>query len=338
MAAMLGMSVSAAGNSAGVVTEDGITSVSVSKTVTTDGNTYAPATTFTFNVQNGAEGTYQGDTVQAGVTGGLTASQGAAFGPTIQTEVDSSYTASGSLAVNASAFSSPGIYHYVVSEANGGYEGISYDTAQYDVYLYVYNRSQSGTTNDLYVGNVVSVKGDQKADLAFTNDYGAGKDNDSTHDVKITKSITGNMADLTDDFHFDITINGAAGEYYKVVTNIDGTQTTTQMVSGTPATFTLGNGDSVQIYGLSEGDTYTVTEREAGQNGYTTAISGSSTTDNKTTSGTLDKDGTAITYTNSKSAGAATGIIMNIAPYIILVAVAAAAAVLFLRRRNSREF
>ena len=66
--AMLGMNVCAAG----VVTDtNGITSIDVGKTVTTDGNTFKPNTSFSFEVALGAAGTYDNNVVYAGVTDGL---------------------------------------------------------------------------------------------------------------------------------------------------------------------------------------------------------------------------------------------------------------------------
>ena len=69
MVSMAGMGVCAA-----PIVGDGnhaIEAVSVQKTVTTDGHTYAPDTSFSFRVANGGEGTFEGNVVSAGVTGGL---------------------------------------------------------------------------------------------------------------------------------------------------------------------------------------------------------------------------------------------------------------------------
>ena len=334
MVSMFGMTTFAADGLEG----DGntpITEVTVNKTVTTDGDTYAPNTTFGFDVNTAGETTYEGATVKAGVDGGLVFSEGAVFTPNMTT-VSGTYTANGSLDVNSTVFTEPGIYHYQVSEKQGSYDGIDYDDAVYDVYVYVYNRSTTGTTNSLYVGNIVSVdsKG-SKTDLAFTNDY--GKDNNTTHDVTITKNITGTMADLRDKFTFTVKVTGADGEQYKVETTGSTTNENVYLTSGKSETFTLGNGDTIHIYGLSENDTYEVTEDAANQNGYTTTINKDKTDDGKI-SGMLTTDGTQITYENNKAGEIATGIIMNIAPYIVLVAFAAVAALFFLRRRNNREF
>ena len=117
------------------------------------------------------------------------------------------------LAVDGSVFTSPGVYHYLVTEVSGDYEGMDYDNSTYDVYLYVYN-----SNNGLYVGNAVSVKNGDKADLAFTNDYGAREDNDSTHDITVIKEVTGTMGNkASQEFQFAVSVDGGEGEWYQVL-------------------------------------------------------------------------------------------------------------------------
>ena len=322
--AMLGMNVCAAG----VVTDtNGITSIDVGKTVTTDGNTFKPNTSFSFEVALGAAGTYDNNVVYAGVTDGLKPAAAAVSAPSANDTLSSSYTISGgSLAVDVSKFDKPGVYHYVVTETQGTYEGIAYDNSSFDVYLYVYNGNGC-----LYVGNVVSVKNGTKADLAFVNDY--GKNNDTTHDVTVTKEVKGNQADLNKGFQFDVSVNGGEGEYYKVVVKETATSTavTSAIASGANAvTYTIKNGGSIQIFGLSESDGYTINEHDYSGDGYVTT--------NRNNTGNATEDGTCITVTNTKNAGIPTGIITTIVPFALMVILAAVVAAVFLRRKNREEF
>lgn len=333
MTAMMGMTVSAEG----VVTDKkGINSVNVQKVVTTDGNTYAPNTSFEFNVDNGSAGTFNDGTntsvsVKAGVTDGLKFGTAATFAPDTDELTASSYEENATLTVDASEFDGPGVYHYVVTEKKGTYEGITYSEESYDVYVYVYN----GTAG-LYVGNVVSAKNGEKADLTFTNNYGSG-DNDSTHDVIIKKSVTGNQGDKNEEFTFVVGVNGGEGEVYKVVTTIDGSATTTYVESGKTITVqNVTDSDTIHIYGLSATDKYTVKETEANQNGYTTTYSD---TDVTTDDGaTVAADNTEMIVTNDRVASTPTGIAMTYGPYALMVALAGGMAVLFLRRRNREEY
>lgn len=273
MVSMAGMSVCAA-----PIVGDGnhaIEAVPVQKTVATDGHTYAPDTSFSFRVANGGEGTFEGNVVSAGVTGGLAADENAVFTPSGTTPL-ASYTAHGSLAVDGSVFTSPGVYHYLVTEASGDYEGMDYDNSTYDVYLYVYN-----SNNGLYVGNAVSVKNGDKADLAFTNDYGAREDNDSTHDITVTKEVTGTMGNkASQEFQFAVSVDGGEGEWYQVLVKetADAAAVEYHVVSGAQATsYSIKHGGSIQVLGLSESDQYSIIEDDysstmEGVNNYCIAV------------------------------------------------------------------
>lgn len=181
-AGMMGMNVSAAGVHSG----NPITTIPVTKNVLTDGNTMAPNTTFEFEVAVADAGTFndrnKNQVVYKGIDGGLTAETGAAFTPGGKGSAAETYTAEGSLKTDAAVFERPGVYHYIVTEKANNYEGVTTDTTSYDVYVYVYNR-----TDGLYVGNVVSAKNGGKADLIFNNDYGQDENKDTTHDVVIKK-------------------------------------------------------------------------------------------------------------------------------------------------------
>ena len=325
MVSMAGMSVCAA-----PIVGDGdhaIEAVPVQKTVATDGHTYAPDTSFSFRVANGGEGTFEGNVVSAGVTGGLAADENAVFTPSGTTPL-ASYTANGSLAVDGSVFTSPGVYHYLVTEASGDYEGMDYDDSTYDVYLYVYN-----SNNGLYVGNAVSVKNGDKADLAFTNDYGAREDNDSTHDITVIKEVTGTMGNkASQEFQFAVSVDGGEGEWYQVLVKetADAAAVEYHVVSGAQATsYSIKHGGSIQVLGLSESDQYSIIEDDYSSLGYTTT--------NKNNIGTLTADGTTITVTNHKDAASPTGLVTTVVPYALMLGMASSLGALFLRKKQRPE-
>lgn len=353
MLTALAMPAYAAGVTTGTETEP-VTSVTITKTVETDGNTYAPNTTFNFTVTEGGEKSFNDGTstvtAKAGVPGGLVAGNGAAFAPVTKEDEkvvapSVSYTATATLTVDDSVFKKPGIYHYVVTENNlpdndSAYEGITKDSSAYDVYLYVYNNANY---TDLYVGHVVTVKDGKtaKSDLSFTNNYGAGT-NDSTHDVTVTKTVAGNQGDQkNDEFNFNVDVNGANGEAYKVVvdydsttTNADKDQTLAITSNADPVTVTIKHNGKITIYGLSATDTYTIEETTgADAAGYTVDNNKSNDKTGKVT-GQTTRDGESYIVTNTKTATTPTGIVMNVAPYVLLVVVAAAGCFVFLRKRR----
>ena len=148
-------------------------------------------------------------------------------------------------------------------------------------------------------------------------------------------------------------IEAVPEKFYYVVYDSDdqpkagGTNTAT---SDDAFTVTLGNGEYVVVYGLSAGDQYTVIEDKAGEEGYVTSVTTGTTATNGTNT-PWDKDeeekdivgqvsansfenDAYVTYTNTKDASAPTGIAMDIAPYALLVVIAAAGCFVFLRKRN----
>ena len=340
MVSMMGMSVCAAGGVTGGTEDSPITSVPVNKTVSAAENTYAPNTTFNFTVSTGDTNpsNWDGKEVKQGILGGLKVKQGATFAPdttasTIYTPTDANKA---SLKTDASVFTEPGIYHYTVSEVDGGYEGITYDTTIYDVYVYVSAKldADKNTTNDMYVSGVVSAKSVDgeiaKSDLEFNNVY------NGVHKVTVTKKVQGGFATAGDTFKFNVTVNGATGEVYKVAYTTKNKPETTTVASGATIEVELGKDDTVTIYGLSATDSYTISEQGITDGKTTTGytVADNCGESDGIVSGKGGNEDANYIITNTKEAVAPTGIAMTVAPYILMVAVAGIFAVLFLRRRH----
>ena len=165
-----------------------VTEFNLTKEVTTDGNTHAPNTTFRFTITEGDASTFEGAVVSAGVKGGLTLDTANDFSFAPGDEVSASYTKTGKIKVDATKFSEPGVYHYLVTETQDTYNGITYDVTPRHVYVYVVN----GT--DGYEVEAVKVVKDgekDKADnLKIINTYGDGTPDDDIHDFIIKKTET----------------------------------------------------------------------------------------------------------------------------------------------------
>ena len=166
----------------------------------------------------------------------------------------------------------------------------------------------------------------------------------------------------------------AGEKYYAVVEELDAsgawTETTTIYTITSDAeamSFTLKHNQRLHVYGLSDTDTYTVVEKTA--TGYVTTVNGyivETNKDGKLTpndsgdgytntgltnnsknpnafEGTLGhtqanndpeiKDVTVL-YENNREAVSPTGIVTNVAPYALLVVIAAAGCFVFLRKRD----
>lgn len=102
---------------------------------------------------------------------------------------------------------------------------------------------------------------------------------------------------------------------------------------------TLKDGQQLHIYGVSKGEGYSVTEVEANANGYVTTIDNNGTpidqgSSGNAATGTVDNGAVTVTFTNTRNAITPTGLVMNVAPYVLLVLVAAGAGYVFLRKRE----
>ena len=307
--------------------------VTITKEITKDANDYAPAATFQFSITPGTavdavlveQGNIIQDAIYAGPAGGVYFAEGAG---TITSAPDASdigetTTTVGTTMVSMdnSKFSEPGIYRYNVSENTGSYEGVTYSTEvkYFDVYVNSDNQIYAYTFTDASAG-------DGKDDGVFTNDYGTTAD--KIYDVTITKTVAGNQGDKSKDFSFTINASGAEGEWF-YVTFSDQRAAETLVTGAESKTITLKDGQSATIHGLSRTDTYSVDEADYTSDGYKTTVEGSK-------SGSITAD-TTVAFTNTKDVTTPTGIVMNIAPYVLMVVVAAVLAVVFLRKRNNFE-
>lgn len=312
-----------------------VTEFNLTKEVTTDGNTHAPNTTFRFTITEGDASTFEGAVVSAGVKDGLTLDTANNFRFAPGDKVLASYTKTGKIKVDATKFTEPGVYHYLVTETKGTYNGVTYDETPRHVYVYVVN----GT--DGYEVEAVKVVKDgdtaKEDDLKIVNSYGDGSTpNDDIHDFIIKKTVTGNQGHKNKPFSFTVTIDGddadkeGAEKYMAVKTPKTGEAETIHITDGLTQNFTLMDGETLHIYGLSEKDTYTVVETDANTDGYTTTVPGNA-------AGTLTADGITVEFINDKQVGPATGVAMTFAPYVLLVAAAGGLGAVVLGKKKRED-
>lgn len=313
-----------------------VTEFDLTKEVTTDGNTHAPNTTFRFTITEGDASTFEGAVVSAGVKDGLTLDTANNFSFAPGDKVLASYTKTGKIKVDATKFTEPGVYHYLVTETQDTYDGITYDVTPRHVYVYVVN----GT--DGYEVEAVKVVKDgdtaKEDNLKIVNSYGDGSTpNDDIHDFIIKKTVTGNQGHKNKPFSFTVTIDGDDADkegdekYMAVKTPKTGEAETIHITDGLTQTFTLMDGETLHIYGLSEKDKYTVTETDYSADGYTTTVKG----DNA--EGFLTADGITVEFINRKDVGPATGVAMTFAPYVLLVAAAGGLGAVVLGKKKRED-
>lgn len=180
--------------------------------------------------------------------------------------------------------------------------------------------------------------------------------NDSTHDVTIVKKIEGSVRNTAETFKFSVKIvpsNG--GERYHVESVGGSTLGFTYIDANTDsAEFTVTENTGIRIYGLTKSDKIIVTEADGKQ--YTMSVRHG---DKEDGSGKEDdtyvnplamvsgekykaemnvlKDKSHVEVVNTKDKVTPTGIVMNVAPYALMLAVAGGMGVVFVNRKKEEE-
>lgn len=306
--------------------------VTITKTLTKAAKAPVPATSFEFTITPGtvADGTTV-DGVPV-VAGSAAITDITYANPTVNTDgTQVTYVAT----VTLPTYTAPGIYNYEVKEVEGSYDGMSYDKNTHSMNVYVNNKNEVyGVTVD----GIAYGKGDSKKDLTFNNTY-------TTYKLTVNKVVAGLMGVQGDEFDFTVRITGAKDEEYTIVKAGGQSETIktaeVALKNGSKiyvatTTVTLTGGQNFEVYGLSESDKFEIVEADYSSDGYKTT--NTKVADSLTTGTvTMGKTNQEVTYTNTKQPTSPTGVIMNIAPYALMVVLAGAFAVVFLTRRNRAE-
>lgn len=373
--AMLAGVMSTAAFAEGGVTTMTDTTFTVETTLTVPANVITPALEITYAVETAQASENETRTtaslpVYDGVADGVTATQPAKFnqGTTAQSaETVVNAAPKASFTVNLASFDHAGIYKYKISvskaEGVNGYEGVTYDATEKYLYVYITN-GENGALEVSYVelAKVENGAAGEKSET-FEHKYGVdGDGNDILYDLDLQKIVAGDAANMNESFTFPVTITGQTGtteKFYAVVGTygadgafVPGTADPVVLISGETATFTLKHNEVVRIYGLSENDEYALYETEGGKNGYTTtatvndeatAFVTTTLADGSTNAYALNNENADVTgdvrivYTNTRNVATPTGVLMDVAPYAAMVALAVAGCFVFLRKRDVEE-
>lgn len=236
-------------------------------------------------------------------------------------------TGSEQITVNQDAVdqAQPGVYRYQIKEEASGIAGMTDDTRTFDVDVFVTSENGKGRKIAYYI---VSVDG-QKSELKFTNTL-------SLKDLTVSKVVTGNQADLSDEFDFSFTVTPASGSTNTSVRyNYDGKENQAVTTGQEVKLEGVGNGDNFVITGLAEGDSVTITETDTQNRGYTTTYKVDNETAQDGTTAKVTGKNSKVEFTNTRSADIPTGLIENIAPFVI--AIAAAGFILFIYFKNNKK-
>ena len=246
-------------------------------------------------------------------------------------------TGSEKLTVNQEAVDNaqPGVYRYQVSEKASGIAGMTDDTRTFDVDVFVTSDNGTGRKIAYYIVSV----GGQKAELKFTNKL-------TQEDLKITKTITGNQANLSDTFKFTITVNSKSNTSVRYTTaNVSDPKTDQAVTTGSAFTVDgVTNNSTITLTGLAADDKVTITESDAKDGGYKANVSGGLTLsgadvdkNEATGTATITAGIADIAWENSRTADIPTGLIENIAPFVLAIAAAGIVFFIYFKRDKDEE-
>ena len=360
----------------------------IKKVLYTDGHTYAPATTFHFDVAfDSATHTFKDGNTTIQDLGTPTDTQDnvavkvadIAFKPAdgLGLPLDEHgryFERSGNITVDTTKFPGPGYYLFNMTERNDGYEGIRYDASTYKL-LVIITVDASGNKHSQVTVSRMNADGSLSAKTEYVgNNYGRENTPPPTperppitpdtpdkdvHDVTIKKVVTGNMVpDLNKKFKLTVTINPTnkngmtpnLPERYQVTGEGTATAEDDFIEAGTSKSFEVQNGgNGFNIHGLTDGDMITVKE-ENGQS-YTMTVKADeankvspaittdymSVTNYTTPAFAALKNGAKVTIQNNKGSITPTGIVMSVAPYALMLAVAGGLGVVFFNRKKEEE-
>ena len=233
----------------------------------------------------------------------------------------------------------PGVYEYTIAETKVGTgdpaELWSSDTKTYDLKVYVKN----GVNGGLEYSYAIFDEDTKLDEAAFENIYRpiSGGDNAS---ITITKKVTHGEWAASDTYTFNVTFGKTditdPGDF-TVTGGVGDAKDAIDITADSAYEFTLKDGQTFSFYGLPQGITYSIVETDpsTGEANYKeTDISGATTADGLTGSGTLAADTTTVQYENIYEDIPMTGLAISIAPFIAMFAAVGAAIALYVAAKR----
>lgn len=181
-----------------------------------------------------------------------------------------------------------------------------------------------------------------KTDL-ITNTY-------TTYGLTVTKELAGDFADYTDSFDFTLNFTDPDTSRMASVTvrtkDVAGTWSNATVLPFTEAGTasieqTIHGGDMIEVTGLPEGATYTITESGTDAAKYTTAWTAEGgellSSEKALPLQTMTAADADLTVTNTRNSTTPTGLLMDAAPYGAMMALAAGSGLVFFRKRRRED-
>ena len=230
----------------------------------------------------------------------------------------------------------PGIYYYTVTETPSNTAGVDYAA---DPMIMVITAGYADDDEDSTLSYWVGLHGSKEfnnKNKPFENTYTAGS-------LKVTKKVTGSLGNKDKKFNIDVTFTAPAGKTVKsTITYVNNGEmsiapaawtlnTTTNQYEAT-VTVELAHKGFVQFNNIPKDVTYIVEEQDYSCEEYTATYEDSK-------SGTIADDVKSTTITNQRGDDTIdTGVILDNAPYMLMLAVVAGGAMtLVIKKRREEE-
>lgn len=299
----------------------------------------APAETFNFTVTPGATVNGAEKTVEKSEATTIPAMAANSDKKTVEFTTALTADGTGTFTVDVANLNitKPGIYYYTVTETAGNTAGVDYAADPMIMVITAgYADDGEDSTLSYWVGLHDSKEFNNK-NKPFENTYTAGS-------LNVTKKVTGSLGNKDKKFKIDVTFTAPAGKTVKsTITYVnDGEKsiapaawklnTTTNQYEA-KVTVELAHKGSVQFNNIPKDVTYIVEEQDYSREEYT------ATYEETTKAGTITSDVKSTTITNKRGDDTIdTGVILDNAPYILMLAVVAGGAMtLVIKKRREEE-
>lgn len=297
----------------------------------------APAETFNFTVTPGATVNGAEKTVEKSEATTIPAMAANSDEKTVEfTALTEDGTGTFTVDVANLNITKPGIYYYTVTETPSNTAGVDYAADPMIMVITAgYADDGEDSTLSYWVGLHDSKEFNNK-NKPFENTYTAGS-------LKVTKKVTGSLGNKDKKFNIDVTFTAPAGKTVKsTITYVNNGEksiapaawtlnTTTNQYEAT-VTVELAHKGFVQFNNIPKDVTYIVEEQDYSREEYTATYEDSK-------SGTIANDVKSTTITNQRGDDTIdTGVILDNAPYMLMLAVVAAGAMtLVIKKRREEE-
>ncbi len=284
-----------------------------------NGETISPAETFDFTITKEGAAHSQYTLANMPMFDPATFSISFAQGEATATGDTNSHT------LTLPTYTKVGVFTYKIKETAKSTAGLTYDSRDLILTVYVENASDGGfiryaTLHDSASENkMTKVKG-------FHNGFDSGN-------LAVTKNVTGNMGDKDFAFGITVTLKAPTGKNITSPAQYSGGQYTNQPIAFENGIATLPllikHGHTITFSNLPYGTTWTVAE-----NDYTGADHKYDAAAIDKSSGTIEATLDTSTITNNKNSMIDTGINLDNLPYVMIIVVAAGGLVGFTLRRR----